>query len=74
MDKILSDIINEYWCDYTAHQEKKYIVSPSIPIIWFGDIEKYMRSKLKVVTIALNPSNREFGTQPTDYFFRFKNL
>lgn len=73
MDKALSDIINEYWCDFTAHQGKNYIVTPSIPIIWFGDIEKYMCSNLKVVTIALNPSNKEFGTQPTDYFFRFKN-
>lgn len=61
MDKILKEIIEMYWSDFQKHKNKEYVVSPSIPIIWFGDIETYKKSDLKVVTVALNPSNREFS-------------
>ncbi len=68
----ISPIIDEYWKDF---QEKKnnaatkdFIVNPSIPIIWFGDIEKYMSSsnKLKIVTVALNPSVLEFNEKKSN--------
>ena len=32
-------------------------------IIWFGDINEYIKSKLKVVTIGLNPSDKEFPVE-----------
>lgn len=31
------------------------------PITWFGDLKAYFQSEIKVVTIGLNPSNREFS-------------
>jgi hypothetical protein len=36
------------------------VVQPSMPILYFGDSEVYRRSPLKVVTVALNPSLKEF--------------
>ena len=37
-----------------------YIVKNSIPIIWFGDLERYQASPVKIVTVGLNPSWHEF--------------
>ena len=36
------------------------VVPNSIPILWFGDMEAYLKSKKKVVTVGLNPSLKEF--------------
>ncbi|OJU12149.1 MAG: hypothetical protein BGN86_08960 [Caulobacterales bacterium 68-7] len=37
-----------------------FIVTGSLPIPYFGDLERYLSSPLRVVTAALNPSNAEF--------------
>lgn len=42
------------------------IVKNSIPVVWFGDIDKYMASKTRVITIALNPSKDEFSEKRFD--------
>lgn len=31
-----------------------------MPILWFGDKNAYKKSGLKIVTVGLNPSDREF--------------
>lgn len=36
------------------------VVAPSMPILYFGDLDKYRQSPLRVVTAALNPSRVEF--------------
>lgn len=58
------DIIKAYIEDFIQKNNNKdlnqYIVKNSIPVIWFGDIEKYKYSKKKIITIGLNPSNDEF--------------
>ena len=38
------------------------MVHDSIPILWFGDMDAYRKSKMKVVTVGLNPSLKEFPT------------
>tara|TARA_B100001173_G_scaffold279910_1_gene262995 strand:- start:2607 stop:3527 length:921 start_codon:yes stop_codon:yes gene_type:complete len=51
--------------------KKKYVVKQSIPILFFGDIEEYFSSKIKIVTAALNPSDKEFideDSKPIDRF------
>ena len=55
---------------YEAYKDKKYIVKSSIPILFFGDIEEYFSSKIKIVTAATNPSDIEFieDTKPKDRF------
>jgi hypothetical protein len=45
------------------------VVRPSVPILYFGDSEAYARAPLKVVTVGLNPSWREFP--PGDPWLRF---
>lgn len=60
MDKTLGLIIDEYWSDFQKNKTNNFVMNPSIPIIWFGDMEEYINSALKVVTVALNPSNIEF--------------
>lgn len=64
MDNVLKNIMIQY-CDDFNHvfRDKdlaKYIVKNSIPIIWFGDLEKYKASPVKIVTVGLNPSWHEF--------------
>ena len=47
-------------------------VDPSIPILFFGDLEAYYESDLRVVTVGLNPSVKEFPKFPDESpFFRF---
>ncbi len=64
MDSTLENIMRLY-CD-NFHQAlgdkdlEKYIVKNSIPIIWFGNLEKYQASPVKIVTVGLNPSWHEF--------------
>jgi hypothetical protein len=45
-------------------------VKSFIPILFFGDSSKYFSSKLKVITLGLNPSKKEF---PDDEFLRFSS-
>lgn len=42
-------------------------VTPSAPILFFGNLDAYLESQLRVLTVGLNPSWREF---PTDEPFR----
>jgi len=47
-------------------------VAPYVPILYFGDLTAYERSDLRILTVALNPSNAEFP--PSSPFLRFPNL
>lgn len=50
-------------------------VVPSIPILYFGNLERYRASKLRVITVALNPSYVEFPSQsPFERFPKAANL
>jgi hypothetical protein len=37
-----------------------HLVRPSIPILFFGDSERYLASPLRVLSVGLNPSREEF--------------
>lgn len=41
------------------------IVPNSVPIVWFGNVEKYSESELKIITVSLNPSDIEFKSHKT---------
>jgi hypothetical protein len=41
-------------------RELDFVVPHSLPIPYFGDLKRYLASPLRVLTAALNPSNREF--------------
>lgn len=66
MTKEFNHIIQDYINDFVRKQSLQYVVKPSIPIVWFGDLEKYWQSKKKTVTVALNPSRNEFSSSRFD--------
>ena len=47
--------------------ERTWCVRPAVPILFFGDLDAYRASPLRVLTVGLNPSLREF---PADQPFR----
>ena len=52
------------------------IIPSSIPILWFGNLEKYLLSDKKIITVSLNPSDKEFKGKDEDHFstsHRFKS-
>ena len=65
---LIENVFNEFMrSDFT-----NCIVPFSIPIIWFGDVESYFKSRLKVITVSLNPSNNEFGNTKKDIAYTTK--
>ena len=71
MDQKLANLMDAYWADFVEKRDDTFVVKPSIPIIWFGDMEAYQKSKRKIVTVAINPSNKEFmeNDSSTQYSF-----
>lgn len=45
-------------------------VCPAVPVLFFGDLDAYLGSALRVVTVGLNPSLKEFPSD--DPFLRFR--
>ena len=60
MIKIIQQCWNTHRQLMNDPQIKDCLVKSSIPILWFGDMDAYNLSKIKVVTVGLNPSLREF--------------
>lgn len=58
------DLVNEYIEDFKSKANDKdfgnCIIHDSIPVIWFGNLDNYLKSPKKIVTVGLNPSNKEF--------------
>ena len=46
---------------------RTWCVTPAVPILFFGDLDAYQASTLRVLTVGLNPSLHEF---PADQPFR----
>lgn len=63
----LLELLNECWDAFDVATSRPWLVQPSIPILYFGDIERYRQSRRRVLTVGLNPSDREF---PSDDPFR----
>ena len=62
----LTPILKDYIEDFKRKKDLSFVVKDSIPIVWFGDIDAYFASNLKVVTIGLNPSDQEFSSKRFD--------
>lgn len=60
MDIDLEILVNKYLRDFESKRYFRVVVPNSIPIVWFGDLEEYKKSPVKIVTIGLNPSLNEF--------------
>ena len=67
MEESLYEIMGEYFKDFLKKKETvpEIIVKDSFPIVWFGNMRRFLHSQIKVVTMGLNPSNNEFpGENP----------
>lgn len=53
---------------FDTHKDEKVVVKPSLPILYFGNLDAYSKSKLKVVTVGKNPSDNEFRMNKNDSF------
>lgn len=67
-------LIPRCWCDFLSLSAMSCVISDAIPILWFGDLEAYSQSPIRIVTVGLNPSNKEFQEKDCDPIdlFRFK--
>ena len=72
--KKLYGLIDEYWKDFCACRNLDIILKQSVPIIWFGNLNEYEKSEKKIITVALNPSDREFEYEGKFSFHRFPML
>lgn len=57
---MINRLINSCWNDFQKVKNNPFVVKGSIPILWFGDLEAYFKSQIRVITVARNPSNKEF--------------
>jgi hypothetical protein len=63
------DYFHSYKGDiWKGNKKEGCITYPSIPVLFFGDLDQYEKSKQRIVTVGLNPSKAEF---PNNGFSRF---
>ena len=48
------------WQAFDRAADRTCRVTPAVPILFFGDLDAYLASPLRVLTVALNPSGKEF--------------
>ena len=64
--------IKSAWDSFDRLSNREWVVKPSVPIAFFGDSNAYQASRLRIVTVGLNPSLHEF---PSNHpFTRFPQL
>jgi len=60
------------WHYFNSIDKNNYgIKTPSIPLLYLGNYEKYVQSPLKILTVGTNPSEKEFPIH--NPFCRFKD-
>ena len=57
---ISKNILQSALSHYNKFQKLDFVVKPSLPILYFGDLSAYTKSEFKIITAALNPSDAEF--------------
>ena len=65
----LARSVERAWEAFDRASSQPSRVTPSVPILFFGDLDPYWTSPLRVVTVGLNPSRYEFPVG--DPFRRF---
>ena len=48
------------WRAFERVGRQHWRVTPAVPILFFGDLDRYWTSPLRIVTVGLNPSLQEF--------------
>ena len=63
----IASLVTDAMHAFDRATERSSCVRPAVPILFFGDLDAYLKSPLRVLTVGLNPSRREF---PADEPFR----
>lgn len=60
---------------FAAKCNRNCIVTPGFPILWFGDLDAYLKKspEERAITIGVNPSGQELRRNKSDSFIRFPN-
>ncbi len=61
--------LTQAWSAFDRAAGQSWRVTPAVPILFFGDLDAYRASPLRVLTVGLNPSLHEFPDG--DRFRRF---
>lgn len=70
----MNEIIQKAWKHFRnmgSDKACKDFIVKTMPILYFGNLDAYKKSALKVMTVGLNPSNKEFTEDKNDKNYRF---
>lgn len=56
----LDGVVSGAWRSFERAASLASRVTPAVPVLFFGDVDAYLASRLRVVTVGLNPSLKEF--------------
>lgn len=71
----LDHVVKRAWRAFDRVAGQTWCVNPAVPILFFGDLDAYRASPLRVLTVGLNPSRREFpADQPFQRFPRTEGI
>ena len=68
----LTPPVKKAWRAFDHAASRKSLVTPGVPILFFGDLDAYMTSRPRVLTVGKNPSSKEFPAG--ERFQRFPRL
>jgi hypothetical protein len=71
MPQRLLNLIGQAHALHAASTGQDWLVQPSVPILFFGNLDRYRRSGCRIITVAKNPSSQEFPSG--NPFLRFPN-
>lgn len=72
---VRNDLVKKTFNYFDNFKEHEAVVTPSLPILYFGNLTSYKNSKHKILTVGKNPSDNEFRLKKSDSFsfVRFSN-
>lgn len=59
-DQCINELARRAWRLHTEAVDEPWLAKPSAPVLYFGDLRAFKTSSLRVATVALNPSRKEF--------------
>ena len=72
----LDEVTRDAWAEWDRARldakDQAYIPAESAPVLWFGDLERYLRSPVKVLTLGVNPGPKTFPEQ--DPWVKFPDI
>jgi len=69
MGQDIFHLVESAWRQRERFHDREFLVTPSAPVLYFGDRQAYLASRIKIITVGLNPSHIEFPQG--DPFLRF---